>query len=121
MSSVRKHMKVCCLLTCVTNAFRVATSSAVSLLENVPERKEWPKIRLGKGGVSYASARKKRFGNADQACGLLKINFRNGVPARSVRKCPWLLATRHSQRNLERAHISNSYQGFLLADRQYTN
>jgi hypothetical protein len=59
-------------------------------LKSVPERKEWPRLRPERGGVSYTNARTKRFQNVVMACVLIK-NFQNGIPARSVTKMPLII------------------------------
>jgi hypothetical protein len=68
--------------------FPISKSSVIFLLNKLAERKEWPKIRLEKGGVSYTSARKKRAWNSIPACILLRKNLQNDVLMHSVTKIP---------------------------------
>jgi hypothetical protein len=53
----------------------------VFLYKKVLECKEWPKIRLKRGGVSHTNAMKKRFQNAVPACVLLRKNLQSGIPS----------------------------------------
>jgi hypothetical protein len=41
------------------DAFSVTKTSAIFLYKKVSKSKEWPKIRLKRGGVSYTNAKEK--------------------------------------------------------------
>jgi hypothetical protein len=63
--------------------------SASFLLKEVPERKEWPKIRSERSGVSYTNQGKKNPGRRSFLC----ISEKELPERRPVTKYPWLCTT----------------------------
>jgi hypothetical protein len=68
----------------------IGTNSAILIKKTDSGILGDPKFGWRGEGVSYINARKKRFWNTVPACVLLRLNFQNGVPAHSVKKCPWV-------------------------------
>jgi hypothetical protein len=78
------HLRVDSGLVSGSSSTETSSLSVIFLQERVPKRKERPKILSKMGGVIYTNSRNKRFRNTVQACVLMRKNFRNGVPVRSV-------------------------------------
>jgi hypothetical protein len=79
------------LTLCISDIPKTLSSitSATFLFKRLRNAKEWPKIRLGRDGVSYTDARKEEsLGMPFRLASFLRKYFQNGVTARYVTKVP---------------------------------